>query len=148
MRINYSDDEDRPGQFALWQTNCARSLRGKAGQAALRTLETALIALPAKRLIAWQLVDDAGDVCAVGAYARHQGLDLSRFDPEDETDQVGVEAGMPRLVAWQLVELNDIVLNAIWGCDDDPKGRYRKMSPEERYDRVLAWVRAQLTSQE
>jgi len=39
MRIGYSEDEDYPGQFELWQANCQRSLKGKKGQAALRELE-------------------------------------------------------------------------------------------------------------
>jgi hypothetical protein len=33
---------------------------------------------------------------------------LSKFDPEYPTDDVGVEAGMPRLVAWKVVEVNDM----------------------------------------
>ncbi len=37
---------------------------------------------------------------------------------------------MPRLVAWKVVALNDIMA--------------RDMTPEERYARVLAWVREQL----
>lgn len=44
MRISYSDEEDSPGQFALFQANCRRSLQGKKGQAALRELEAALLA--------------------------------------------------------------------------------------------------------
>ena len=39
MRLNYSDEEDRPGQFALWNANCRRSIRGKAGQRELRELK-------------------------------------------------------------------------------------------------------------
>ena len=157
MRINYCDEEDRPGQFALWDANCRRSLRGKAGQAALRDLEAALLALPEKRLIRDRLEHD-GEVCAVGAYARHKGLDLSKFDPEDESDAVGVEAGMPRLVAWKIIALNDVTLDTVWEVADGPLNRWdahykgglavvRDMTPEERYEKVLAWVRAQLAPQ-
>jgi hypothetical protein len=69
MRISYSEDEDYPGQFELWQDNCERSLRGLAGQKSLRELEAALLALPSKRLIAHEL-DNGEDCCAIGALCR------------------------------------------------------------------------------
>ena len=156
MRINYSDEEERPGQFALWDANCRRSLHGKAGQIALRDLEAALLALPAPRLLKDVLVSaDGREVCAVGAYARYKGLDLSRFDPEDESDEVGVAAGMPRLVAWEVVAQNDIHCDTVWEVGHGPLGRHeatyrggipliRDMTPEERYARVLAWVRGRI----
>ena len=152
MRLNYSDEEDFPGQFEIWQANCRRSIRGKKGQAELREFEKALLALPEKRLIKDALRDEHSGVCAIGCYARHKGLDLSKFDPEDESDAVGVAAGMPRLVAWEVVALNDITLDTVWEVADGPPqpgyGIYkggvplvRDMTPEERYERVLAWVR-------
>lgn len=156
-RINYSDDEERPGQFALWQANCRRSIKSKAGQRELRELEAALLALPDKRLIHGSLTDDDGDVCAIGAYARHKGVDLSKFDPEDESDEVGIAAGMPRLVAWKVVELNDIELDGHYVVMEGPTQRFKYLgagggcgsvfvpwTPEERYEKVLAWVRRQL----
>ncbi len=163
MRINYSDDEERPGQFALWDANCRRSLRGKAGQKALKEFEAALLALPEKRLIKDALTDESGGVCAIGCYAKYKGVDLSTFDPEDESDEVGIAAGMPHLVAWRVVALNDITLNTVWELADGPLDRHdavyrgpqsdpnvrgipliRDMTPEERYDKVLAWVRKNL----
>jgi hypothetical protein len=155
VRLNYSDEEDYPGQFALWDANCRRSLNGKVGQRELRELEAALLALPSKRLIHGALVDDEGGVCAIACYARYKGVDLSRFDPEWESDEVGVAAGMPRLVAWRVVELNDDLLDTVWAVADGPLNRWdatykggiplvRDMTPEERYAAVLAWVRAQL----
>ena len=154
MRIGYSDDEERPGQFALWQANCDRSLKGKAGQRELRELEAALLALPKKRLIK-DLLCEGDDVCAVGAYAKYKGLDLDRFDPEDESDEVGVSAGMPSLVAWKVVEMNDLQLDTVWELAYGPVNRYeahyrggipliRDMTPEERYENMLAWVRKEL----
>lgn len=156
MRINCADEEDRPGQFALFDANCARSLAGKRGQRELRELEAALLALPEKRLIRGSLTDDEGGVCAIACYAQHKGLDLSTFDPEDESDAVGIAAGMPRLVAWKVVALNDIELVTVWERAFGPiprgHGQYqggipliREMTPEERYTRVLAWVRGHLT---
>jgi hypothetical protein len=155
-RINYSDEEDFPGQFNIWQANCRRSIRGKRGQAELRELEAALVALPSKRLIHGALEDNDGDVCAIAAYGRHKGIDLSKFDPEYNSDEVGIAGGMPRLVAWKVVELNDVELDTVWEVAHGPiqngHGHYkggialiRDMTPEERYERVLTWVRAQLS---
>jgi hypothetical protein len=155
MRINYCDEEERPGQFALWDANCRRSIKGKTGQRELRELETALLALTEKRLIRDSLTDDGGGVCAIACYAKHKGVDISKFDPEDESDEVGIAAGMPSLVAWKVVALNDIVLDTVWEVAHGPIERghgvykggiplIRDMTPEERYVAVLKWVRSQL----
>lgn len=155
MRVDWTDEEDYTGQFALWDANCRRSIRGKAGQQALREFETALLALPEKRLIRGALVNSDGDVCAIGCYGRYKGLDLSKFDPEYDSDDVGIAAGMPRLLAWSVVALNDITLDVVWEVAEGPLNRYdatyqggipliRDMAPEERYDKVLAWVRAHI----
>ena len=126
-RINYSDEEDFGGQFELWQANCERSMRGKKGQCELLELRTALLAMPEKRLIHGALVSESGEICAIAAYGKHKGVDLSTFDPEDQSTAVGIAGGMPRLVAWKVVEMNDEILS--WG-----------ITPEERYAAVLAWV--------
>lgn len=162
MRISYSEDEDRPGQFALWQANCRRSLKGKAGQAALRDLEAALLALPDKRLIADRVIDAEGDVCAIGALAKYKGRDLlaepnlyedGEFDGDGEMEEIGMELGMPRLVAWKVVCRNDVEIDghyerlpgpARW-YGDYPQV-YVPITPEARYEKMLAWVRAQLTA--
>ena len=159
MRLNYSEDEDWQGQFALWDANCRRSIKGKVGQRELRELEAALLALPEKRLIHGELTNDEGGVCAIAAYAKHKGVDISAFDPEDESDEVGIAAGMPRLVAWKVVALNDLVCDTVWEVAEGPiqrgHGQYkggipyiRDMTPEERYDKVLAWVRGVLGTRE
>lgn len=158
MRISYSDDEERPGQFALWDANCERSLRGKRGQQALRDLEAALLALPDKRLIADAVHDETGGVCALGAYGRHKGIDLSKFPNDYDSDEIGIAGGMPRLVAWTIVALNDIELDGYYLYMEGPRpmqtlygGYYgggwserRRYTPEERYERVLAWIRERL----
>ena len=150
MRVSFREDEDRPGQFALWEANCQRSIKGRVGQRELRELEAALLALPEKRLIRGLLTDDAGGVCSIACYAQHKGLDLSKVDREDESDEVGIRAGMPRLVAWQVVAMNDLHLDTVWEVAHGPvergHGTYlvREMTPEERYTKMLAWVRAQL----
>jgi hypothetical protein len=129
-RISYSDDEDYPGQFELWQANCERSLRGAKGQQELAQLRAALLALPEKRLIHELLEDEEGGVCAIGAYGKHKGLDLSRFEVDSDTDQVGIAGGMPDLVAWKVVEMNDM--------------EFDHLTPEQRYEKMLAWVESKL----
>ncbi len=129
-RIQYKDDEEYGGEFALWQANCKRSLRGKRGQAALRELEAALIALPEKRLISGVIEDD-GQVCAVGAVIKARGMIEEAYKAEDDGDTTDAIAasmlGWPSLVAWKIVELNDEE------CDG--------LTEAHRYERVLARVR-------
>lgn len=125
-RISYSEDEDYPGQFSLWQANCIRSLQGKRGTQELKSMRDALIALTDKRLIRGSLIDEDGSVCAIGAYAQHNGVDLSTFDPECDSDEVGIVAGMPRMVAWKVVEMNDI--------------EFDHLTPERRYEKMLEWA--------
>lgn len=155
MRIGYSEYEDFPGQFGLWQGNCQRSLKGRAGQDVLRRLEAALLALPEKKLIAGELVDDEGAVCAIGALAKHEGklTDDLRALGEYNVEEAGIDLGMPRLVAWKIVEMNDVHVGEypalVW-----LEGPYRwpaerpythiLMTPERRYEQMLAWVREQL----
>lgn len=123
-------DEDFPGQCALYQANCDRSVHGKQGQKSLRELEQALLALPDKRLIADELETQEGEVCAIGALKRFKGIEHVQHDPEVDMDMIGVELGMPRLVAWSVVALND--------------HEYDYMTPEQRYTAMLNWVQHQL----
>lgn len=158
MRIGYSEEEDYPGQFGLWQGNCQRSLKGKAGQAILRELEAALLALPSKRLIAGNLVDAHGEVCAIGALAEHRGeiTDDMIGQGEYDMEEVGIALGMPRLVAWKVVEMNDLQFNGTnllfaegpyrWPAEQPYV--YVEVTPEERYERMLKWVREQVQDRE
>jgi hypothetical protein len=156
MRIGYSEDEDYPGQFELWQANCRRSLQGKAGQTALRELEQALLALPEKRLIAGELENAEGEVCAIGALVKYRGVEETKADPDCDMEDVGVELGMPRLVAWKVVALNDMEIDGHYVMLEGPiqsswsggghLQQFVPVTPEERYERVLAWVRKQSAS--
>jgi len=155
MRISYSDDEQYPGQFNLWQANCDRSLVGRKGQAALRELEAALVALPNKRLIADEFENEEG-ICPLAAVAKYRGLTRSdiKADPESEMEEVGVELGMPRLVAWKIVELNDIIIDGHYADTVGPVryGGWRPRvfipaMPEERYEKVLSWVRSRIVTE-
>lgn len=144
-RITYKEEEDFPGQAELWEANQERSLKGKRGLAALQEMETALLAMPDKRLIDHQLIDDSGGVCAIGALARYKGkvLTPSTWEPEDlyddssdpQTMEVAAELKIPRLVAMSIIEKND-------------NGWYRVLTPEQRHEQMLSWVRRRLAMAE
>lgn len=172
MRINYTDEEDRPGQFALWRANCRRSLRGKKGQAALRRLEAALLAMPEKSLRRGKLVASDGSVCAIGALARAEGKlpEPEPVDPEwddedeDDTDDTAefaeAKLDVPHLVAWRVVEQNDLQFDTKWVRLEGPVRSHWELTHqwphnlymvvpltgEERYEKMLAWVRENLLS--
>lgn len=199
-RISYSEEEDYPGQFNLFRANVNRSIAGRGGQAALRDLEAALLAMSNKRLISHAFIKH-DEVCAVGALvvarlaakgrpevevraelesehtyclranwvcghtrSRHiddgacaecisykekypdwfegayprtlcegfvsESEDVSDDDDEGETEAAAVKVGVPEMVAWRLVELNDYELD--------------RETPEERYEHVLKWVQRRL----
>lgn len=134
MRLNYSDDEDYSGQFALWNANINRHLLGKKGQFWLTQLRDALLALPTKRLIARSLADDNGEVCAIGALVVAQGKatvdELSGLDEHEDSADYAKSLGVPYLTAWAVVAENDLSLD---NC-----------TPEQRYERMLTWVQARL----
>lgn len=167
MRLNYTEDEDYPGQFNIWQANCRRSLQGKRGQASLRRLEAALVAMPTKRLIREaisEVNESAGrlEVCALGAVAMMEGHEQILYSDESP-EQAGETMGFPRLVAWKVVEQNDIQLDGRYVTAEGPtmpidrwyRDHYENQgvrqwmdyTPEERYDSVLAWVRSELRSE-
>lgn len=149
MRFEGDYDEEFPGQYMLWEANLERHFSGKAGQAKLRELRDALLALPEKRLIETRLADEKGNVCALGALAvQHhvaQGKDravalaemaeavpdeggwVDTYEAEqhtkDESERCGCKAPFIYTVAYE----NDF-------------GPSSKETPEERYARMLRWV--------
>ena len=142
MRVDVIYDDQFPGQAELWQANCRRSRRGKKGQAVLREIEAALVAMPDKLIHKDVFVEANGETCAIGALAiqrrvqsgesrKEAAESLSMLCPYD-TEEHGVDLGFPRMVAWSIAVEND----------DD-----RRTTPEERYNRMLAWVRGELLSE-
>jgi hypothetical protein len=147
MRINFCDDEDFNNQALLWEANQERSIKGRKGQAALRELEAALLALPEKRLIANELENAQGEVCAIGALVKFSGKENPRVGDsfgdhgemsvgEAEIERITLDLaealGVPRLVAVAIVYEND--------------DRWEQ-TPEQRYERILRWVQHALSGQ-
>lgn len=158
----------------LWQANVRRALGGRRGRKALTELREALLALPEKRLIAGALclvggadrpderiddkwarqeveykVEQQGEgVCAIGAFLWHRkvkaGADpqaafdelptlLDVYDGGMETADAGKAAGLTFTLAWDLAYRNDELLEAA--------------TPEERYEKFLAWIDGELAEE-
>lgn len=169
-RANFCDylNKDFPNQEAFQWKTFELALKGKRGRKALRDLRDALLALPEKRLISralctvgrqatdWAtedaevayLVEEQGaGVCAVGAYAWWQRVKAGA-DPQSAFDDLpllddltysiqdtvgfGQGAGLTMSLAYLLTDRNDDI--------------YGLLSPEERYERFLAWIDKELAS--
>jgi hypothetical protein len=81
-RAQYSDDYDDDYTLNLWRGAVESAIRGKRGQAFLKGMLTCLDAMPVKRLIAHELIED-GEVCALGAVGVHLGINLDALDSRD-----------------------------------------------------------------
>lgn len=154
MRIRISEEEDFQNQAFLWEANLERSIRGRKGQAALRELEAALLALPEKRLVANETVGADGMVCAIMALAQHRGYQGDTTlpkqpewdDPDAENSpywdefeyEEAVEGAMLKIASG--IGVPPMVAKAIIYENDN---EYVK-TPEARYSRMLAWVQRQI----
>jgi hypothetical protein len=127
-RSGYSDDYD---YVELYRATVERALQGKRGQAFLRELAESLDAMPEKRLIAEELIDGNGNVCAIGAVCKSRGVDVSRINYE-APEQVGKAVGIARCMAAEIEYMNDE-----W-CDSE------RETPEQRWTRMRKWVQANI----
>lgn len=144
-------DYDYPGQWALWEEALYRAVNGKRGQRVLRDLERALVELPEPKLIDGSLSDGVG-VCAVGAYVAQQKVEAG-----EDRDEVlaslrrlawnerwnafdGYEAEMSTIDQARAAGMQLTVAVAVAGLNDD----LYKVTPEQRYERVLSWVRQRI----
>ena len=146
-RVHYTNDDwgsiEATLNYGRWERNSVTTLRSKRGQAALRELEQALLALPEPKLYANTFceVTEEGEVqaCVLGALAYVRGLEVpDSFNWGEDSDPAEEQAywanaafGIAYTLAWNLIERNDEI--------------YGKLTPEERYTKMLAWIRDQLT---
>jgi hypothetical protein len=145
-RVTYYDGEDFTAH-GRWEGALKASLNSKRGQAALRKLREALLALPEKRLIANSLSDE-GQVCALGALAAYEygkatgktwieaidDIDNGEGDYMPETIRVVQDLGFSYTLAWTIAEEND---REVWSFKG---GVVTAETPEQRYEYMLAWV--------
>ena len=140
-RIDYWDGDGTLPE-GLWIGQKLRAINGKRGQALLREVQAALLAMPEHRLIEGAVCQD-GDVCVLGALAvgreRRDGQPFGEalatveacfpddnYPPDDVSDALGIT----RTLGWLLMEQNDEVASGF--------------TPEERWAYLLSWVRSKL----
>ena len=126
-RSGYSDDCDE-NELNLWRGAVQSAIRGKRGQAFLREMLAALEAMSRQRLIANELQEADGEVCALGAVGLKRGMDMATIDPEDR-ERVAREFGIAEALAAEIMNEND----EAW-CS----------TPEERWQRMRDWVQSQI----
>src|SRR5689334_17503262 len=102
-RSGYSDDCEN---LNLWRANVDRTIGSKRGQAFLREMAAALDAMPCKKLIAHDFVDESGCACAMGVVAQARKLDVSALD-ESDPDDVGGCLGISSMLAQEIAYQND-----------------------------------------
>jgi hypothetical protein len=130
-RSGYSDDSD--GDANLYRANVDRAIEGRRGQAFLKEMLAAMDALPEKRLLS-EVMQNSGEVCAIGSVGRARGTDMTKLDPEnyEEWDFAGAVAqtfGIATPMAAEIMHINDI---GIWHLE--------KETPEQRFMRVRQWI--------
>lgn len=143
-RLSYDGDwDDSPTRY-LWNAWSQAAQTSKASIKRRQFIEDALLALPTPTLCEDYLFE-YGQVCAVGAVvAYYEALKAKKSvpallaewgeddgiqgeDDECETVWAGEAAGLPRTIAWLLMEMNDETCAG--------------MTPEDRYTTLLDGVR-------
>lgn len=173
----FSDDYDGDGWFPnaddLWRANLERALGGKRGQAALRELREALLALPERRLIEGAMctvkaekraterpdphgwyAQDLGDVvnrngegvCAIGAFLWYRKVKAGA-DPQAAFDELptllGSEGGGDLRTA-ELGRDAGLTFTLAWHLAYRNDQDYDALTPEHRYEQFMAWLDKQL----
>lgn len=150
-RSGYNDDFEQ-WELIKYRGMVASATRGKRGQALLKDILIAMNGMPCKRLIADDLEQSDGAVCAIGAAGRLRGVDMSNLDPEDSESVAGkfnVADCLAREIVWENDESGwSGQYEFVDGIDSWGRRRqYRRMrkeTPEERFIRMRKWVRSQI----
>jgi hypothetical protein len=151
--------------WGRWQHNFPLAVNGKRGQAALRLLEAALLAMPEKRLISGWLATPDGECCVNGLYvaakvAEDEGIplreavskvaaqtdvpwdELERSGPGEYRDEWGrVEDGDGWEPTVDAAKRAGLTFTLAWHLGDMNDETCHGKTPEERYTYVLDWVR-------
>lgn len=164
-RIEEGDCDDTESflRACAFEGNAKRALKGRKGQAVLKELLAALEALPTKRLISGVFADleipageapiydrVQGDVCTMGCLLVHRKM-TKQYRPRGQAlleavnevtchpDDGGSEA------IRQAAEALDLVYPLAYelAYQNDEEGAHSE-TPEERYERVLEWVKSKI----
>ena len=133
-RSGYSDDYDCDEN---WLHICYRgavksAFRGKRGQEFFRKMIAALDAMPNKELIAKDLQQASGAVCALGAVGVAAEIDMATLDPED-IESVAHAFGIATAMAREIVFEND---EAVWDAE----------TSSQRWQRMRNWAKSKLVT--
>lgn len=126
-RSGYSDDCEH---LELYRGNVDRATRGKRGQAFYRDLLAALDAMPVKALTRGVL-EEQGAVCALGALRQAKGVELAPVKDSD-WDELGKAFNVAPMLAQEVM------------YENDDHWHLRNEAPEARWERMRAWVAAQI----
>lgn len=139
-RSGYSEDYDEsyPNASSLYRNSVDSALMGKRGQAFLRDLLAALDDLPEKRLVAFAFEAD-GEVCALGAVGRIKGIEMPKGDFSDDDGMSVSKRALGRAFGIAPCKAAEIMFE-----NDEGASYWRAETPEQRFDRMRAWVVAQL----
>lgn len=128
-RSGYSEDLDN-WELIRWRGMVASATRGKRGQLFFKNLVSALESMPDKKLISSALESNEG-VCAMGALAQHQKIDVKNIDPM-QSDQVASLFDIAPCLAQEVAYENDEV--------------YWSETPEHRWSRMYRWAKENIRS--
>ncbi len=138
-RSGYSDDCDSDIRIELYRQAVHRATTGYRGQHLLKKLRAALDAMPNKRLIAGNIQDASGQVCALGA--------LDPTAPKYNDDEWDVEwDGHARKLAKHFNVAPALASEIVYMNDEYDSWRNRAETPEQRWSRMRAWVEKQIVA--
>jgi hypothetical protein len=130
---DYDGDGDN-WSMIMYRGAVTSAFRGKRGQAFLKEMLAAMDALPEKKLVAHELEEEDGAVCAIGTVGTARGVDMSKIDPDDAPSVSGA-FNIAEAMAREIVYVND---------EDGPS----KETPEERFIRMRAWIAQRIKTEE
>lgn len=139
----YEDYDYDSNVYYLWPSVTKRALDGKRGQSVLKELETALLALPVPKLIEGEFCNGT-EVCALGALAVEREIKAGKSRKEalieihKRFEYWDAECDPARFAQEKLDLVYSLTWEVMWRNEDS--GR----TPEERYEKVLAWVRSRI----
>ena len=149
-RSGYDDDCDG-WDLIRWRGAVQSAIKGKRGQAFLRELRDALLALPEKSLCTDDVArrssaaDPDGQVCAIGALALKRKMDAGQSRVDAITVLIdefrGVEGG--EILAESFNIAGALAKELMFVNDED----LYEVDPPKRYAHVLAWVESQIAKE-
>ena len=135
-RAGFGDGDDSDYPYELWEKTCELALNGKRGQKFLRELVAALDALPEKKLIAGQLKDETGAVCALGAVCVRKHLYTPALEPREDEEYLH----WPPLAG--ALKISETLVRLVeHENDESDEWRDHKLTPEERWQHVRQWAK-------